>query len=379
MPWLPNRPYDELPHVPRNQLETVAVLRACIQARASLSELKKAVELIPNAGMLINTVPLLEAKASSAIENVVTTADALFRHLGSGASADAATKEALRYREAVLEGHRSLSERPLSTSTAELVCTRLKGVAMQVRQTPGTALRNASTGEVVYAPPEGEERLRVLLADWERLLHDPGEIDPLIRMAAAHYQFEAIHPFTDGNGRTGRALNTLFLVDQGLLPEPILYLSRYLIEHRDEYYRLLLNVTRDQAWEPWILYVLRGVEETALWTTAKIDGITSLARATSSHVRRFLPKIHSGELIDVLFSQPYCRIGNVVQAGIVGRQAASRYLKSLVSIGVLREESVGREKLFLNTRLLTMLTHDSNDFDAFPVSAPHELPGGREN
>jgi Fic family protein len=186
-------------------------------------------------------------------------------------------------------------------------------------------------------------------------------------MSVAHYQFEAIHPFTDGNGRTGRVLNSLFLVEQGLLPMPILYLSRYIIAHKPDYYRLLLGVTQsnDQSgWEAWLLFMLRGVEETATWTTAKIAAIRRLAKETAELVRDTLPKIYSRELVDVVFEQPYCRISNVVEAGIAGRQAASRYLKALVSIGVLREQAFGREKLFVHSKLLDLLTRDENDLDS---------------
>jgi Fic family protein len=211
----------------------------------------------------------------------------------------------------------------------------------------------------VYTPPEGEARLRDLLANWEHFLHDQSAIDPLVRMAAAHYQFEAIHPFTDGNGRTGRVLNSLFLVEQGLLPLPILYLSRYIIANKADYYRLLLAVTRDGAWEPWLLYMLRAVEDTATWTTRKIGAIRKLASDTAEQVRNKLPKIYSRELVDVLFEQPYCRIANLVDARIAGRQAASRYLKALVSIDVLREQTFGREKLFVHPKLMNLLARDS--------------------
>ncbi len=184
-------------------------------------------------------------------------------------------------------------------------------------------------------------------------------------MAAAHYQFEAIHPFTDGNGRTGRVLNSLFLVEQGLLPLPILYLSRFIIANKADYYRLLLAVTREGAWESWLFYMLRAVEDTAVWTVAKIGAIRALATHTADHVRRRLPKIYSRELVDIVFEQPYCRIANLVEAGVAERQAASRYLKALASIGVLREQTFGREKLFVHPKLMTLLTHDLNGFEPY--------------
>jgi Fic family protein len=186
-------------------------------------------------------------------------------------------------------------------------------------------------------------------------------------MSVAHYQFEAIHPFTDGNGRSGRVLNSLYLVEQRLLPMPILYLSRYIIAHKSDYYHLLLEITRknDQSrWESWLLFMLRSVEETATWTAAKISAIRDLSEEAVRLVRETLPKIYSRELIDVIFEQPYCRISNVVEADIAGRQAASRYLKALVSINMLREQTFGREKLFVNIKLLDLLIHDEDGGDS---------------
>jgi Fic family protein len=367
--WHPDRPYNALPKLPpTTELETKIVLKQCITARAALAELNQALQLIPNPAVLINTLPLLEAQASSEIENIVTTADGLFRHLSADQAPDPATREALRYREALLQGFRTLGNPPLGTRTSEAVCSRIKNAEIRVRAVPGTALMNSATGEVIYTPPEGEARLRDLLANWERFIHETGDIDPLIRMAAAHYQFEAIHPFTDGNGRTGRILNNLVLVDQGLLAMPVLYLSRYIIRHKDEYYRLLLEVTQavdGSGWEPWLLFMLRGIEETAMWTHAKVAAIRRLSEETAGFVRTRLHKIYSHELIDVIFEQPYSRIANLVEAGIAGRQAASRYLKALVSAGVLREETMGREKLFLHPRLLTLLTRDQNTYPGF--------------
>jgi Fic family protein len=331
--WSPNRPFNDLPALPPAvDLETKAVLKRCITARAALAELKQAAELIPNQAMLINTLPLLEARASSEIENIVTTADRLFRHLDADTDADPATREALRYRQALLDGFRQINQRPLNTRTAETVCTRIRGVEMTVRRVPGTALVNDRTGEVIYTPPEGEREIRNLLANWERFLNTETSIDPLVRMAAAHYQFEAIHPFADGNGRTGRVLNSLFLIQEDLLTLPILYLSRYIIAHKSDYYRLLLDVTRIDAWQPWLLFMLEGVEATASWTTAKINAVRRLEDHTATTVRQGAPKIYSRELVDVIFQQPYCRISNLEKSGIAKRQTASKYLKALVDL-----------------------------------------------
>ncbi|MBD3337232.1 MAG: Fic family protein [Candidatus Eisenbacteria bacterium] len=367
--WHPDRPFNELPPLPSaGDLETKSVLRACIEARAAVAALKQAAELIPNPAMLISTLPLLEAQASSEIENVVTTTDKLFEKLHEDRGADPATKEALRYRQALMEGSRALEGRPLCMAIAEAVCSKIRGVEMRVRRVPGTKLMGGEH-EVVYTPPEGEEVIRRLLADWERFMNDEARLDPLIRLAAGHYQFEAIHPFTDGNGRTGRVLNSLFLIQKGLLGQPILYMSRYIIRHRDEYYRLLLHVTRDAAWEPWLLFVVEAVRETACWTLGKIEAIRELRAATIDHVRRELPKIYSRELVDLLFARPYCRIGDLVEEGIAHRQSASRYLKLLAGIGVLIERKVGRERIFIHPRLMRLLTTDKNEPEAFGASA----------
>ncbi len=364
--WSPSSPYNDLPSLPpRIDLETRAVLKQCIAARAALAELKQAAELIPNQGVLINSLPLLEAQASSEIENIVTTTDRLFQYQHADEHADPATREALRYGSALMDGFRSIRQVPLNTRTAEQVCTRIKGVEMEVRRVPGTALANQATGEVIYTPPVGEDVLRTKLANWERYLHEDRDIDPLIRMAVGHYQFEAIHPFTDGNGRTGRILNSLFLIQEELLTLPILYLSRYIIRNKSDYYRLLLNVTKEEAWEPWIIYVLRGVEDTARWTTAKISAIRELSTITIQYVRQEASKIYTRELVDLIFDRPYCRIQNVVDKGIAGRQAASRYLKQLAEIKVLREVIIGREKLFIHPKLMQLLTRDENTFTEY--------------
>ncbi|MBI4984827.1 MAG: Fic family protein [Rhodocyclales bacterium] len=364
--WRPERPYNAMPLLPpAAEVETRAVLRACITARAALAELKQAAHLIPNQTMLVNTLPLLEARASSEIENIVTTTDELFRHAGNETQANAATKEALRYGRALFEGFAALRKKPLCTRTAEQICTTIKGVDMSVRRTPGTTLMNDKSGEAIYTPPEGEALLRDLLANWERYLHNETELDPLIRMAVGHYQFEAIHPFTDGNGRTGRVLNSLFLIEQGLLTLPILYLSRYIINHKADYYRLLLQVTREQDWEPWLLYILRGVEETASWTTSKIAAIRALSDLTAEYVRARLPKVYSHELVSLLFELPYCRIGSLTEKGIAKRQTASVYLKQLADIGVLKEQEAGKEKLFIHPKLMQLLTRDDDKVAAY--------------
>ncbi len=364
--WDPKLPYQDLPVLPpRAEIDTKPILKKCIESRAAIAELKQVAELIPNPSILINTLPLLEAKASSEIENIVTTTDKLFEHLRSDSNADPATKEALRYSTALFQGYKALSQYPLSTRTAEEICSKIKGVDMRVRKIPGTALGNESTGEIIYTPPEGETKLRELLANWEIFLHNETEIDPLIRLAVAHYQFEAIHPFTDGNGRTGRVINSLFLIEQELLTLPVLYLSRNILKHRAEYNRLLLAVTRDQEWEPWIIFMLTAIQNTSKWTTAKIAAIRSLAANVAEYVRIELPKIYSYELVNLIFELPYCRISNVVEKDIAKRQTASQYLRQLADIGVLVEYSPSKEKLFINQKLMKLLSNESNAFERF--------------
>ncbi len=372
MTWQPDKPFNTIPKLPppKDATESIAVLKACISARAALAELKQAGELLPNQALLINLLPLLEAKDSTEIENIVTTSDKLFQYAQEESAADPATKEALQYRTALYEGFIQLAERPLCTNTAVQVCSTIKAVHMDIRKVSGTTLANQSTGKIIYTPPEGESRLRDLLTNWELFIHaeeeDPlTKTDPLIKMAVSHYQFEAIHPFTDGNGRTGRILNMLYLIEQKLLTLPILYLSRYILQNRAEYYRLLTQVTSDGAWEEWILYMLKGVEQTASWTTQKIAAVRQLMENTGDYIRQALPKIYSHELVQVIFEQPYCRIANLVDRDIAKRQTASVYLKQLAEIGVLNELQVGKEKLFVHPKLIQLMKLDNNEITLY--------------
>lgn len=363
----PGQPYNQLPLLPPDaEIESKAILKKCVTARAALAGLKQAGGLIPNQAVLINTIPLLEARDSSEIENIVTTTDKLFRFAGQpGQLTDPSTKEALRYRTALYNGCCSLKNRPLCTATAVEVCSRIKGIDMEIRRVPGTALASETTGGRIYTPPEGKSLLQDLMANWEQFIHNQPGIEPLVRMAVSHYQFEAIHPFTDGNGRTGRIINLLFLIEEDLLDIPILYLSRYIIHNKKEYYQRLLKVSTHHQWEDWILYLLDAVEQTADWTRGKIVAIRDLMEHTVDYVRDRLPSIYSRELVDLIFVQPYCRIANLVDVGLVKRQTASVYLKQLCDIGVLKEVKVGREKMFIHPKLMRLLTEDSNEFENY--------------
>lgn len=366
MSWNAHIPCNGLPLLPPNvDFETKIILKSCIPARAALAEVNQAAEFLPNQNLLINILPLLEAQGSSEIENIVTTTDKLFQYSQEENNADPATKEALKYRTALREGFEAIKTRPLSTNIAINICSALKNVEIDIRKTTGTALRNQKTNETIYTPPVGENEIRNLLSNWESFIHSNDDIDPLIKLAIIHYQFEAIHPFFDGNGRTGRIINILFLVEQNLLSLPILYLSRFILENRSDYYCKLLNVTKENDWETWILFMLKAIEETSKWTSKKINGIRYLMDHTTNYVRKNMPKLYSYELIQTIFEQPYCRISNLVDKGIAKRQTASTYLKQLCDIEILKEISVGKEKLFIHSKLLNLIMKDGNDFSMY--------------
>ncbi len=353
----PALPYNTLPLLPpKIDLETPKILKACIKANKELAKLKMAERLIPNQTVLINSIPLLESQASSAIENIVTTTDDLFKYADSKSSEIShEVKETLRYRAALYQGIISIKTRPLSVTTICEICSIIREVDVNIRNQPGTTLMNDQTKEKIYTPPESEEVLRKLLSNWETYLHQEDEVDPLIKLAVQHYQFEAIHPFTDGNGRTGRIINLLYLIDQGLLDTPVLYLSKYIIQNKASYYSNLLRVTTDQAWTDWILYFLDAVSETATWTIKKIISIQNLINETCAFVQNEAPGVYNKDLIELLFVQPYVRIDNLVKQGLMSRFTASKHLKILCNIGALVEIKVGREKLFINKKFLDLL------------------------
>jgi Fic family protein len=355
--WSPEAPFNDLPPLPPDgvDLEPKVVLKATIEARTALATLAQAGRLLPNPNILIHAVPLLEAQASSEIENIVTTADELFKHVESGGG-DHATKEALRYRSALFAGVDSLKTRPLTAATAARVCTVLHGREMDVRAVPGTRIANPTTREIVYAPPEGADLIRDKLSAWERFIHAENDMDPLVRMAVAHYQFEAIHPFHDGNGRTGRVINILMLIEAGLLDDPILYLSRAIIARKNDYYRLLRAVTAEGTWVDWIIYMLDVVRESATSTTRKIAAIRARQDDIAERARTATPGGRDAQFLAVLFEQPYCRINLVAERCDVSRQTASTWLHALVKAGLLSEVKVGRELLFVNHEFLDVLT-----------------------
>ena len=356
------KPFNDLPLLPpAARLETEAVLRAAIRASRSLAELKGRTRTVPNPAILLNTIALQEARASSEIEAIFTTSDELYRGL-SAESADISphAKEVLHYNEALWHGAQALHERRvLSAKLAIEIVAMIKPEDAGLRRTPGANLKNRATGEVVYTPPDGEPRIRKLLANLEQFINSAEDgLDPLVKLAVLHYQFEAIHPFRDGNGRTGRILLILYLLQQRLLEQPILFLSRYFIEHKTLYYAHLREVTETGAWEPWILYVLRAVESTAETTVLKIEAIGDLLTRLVEEGRLKLPKrTFSKELIEQLFVRPYCKIRHLEEAGLGNRVSASRYLHDLAAAGLVAKVKAGKEILFVNERLVKLLAN----------------------
>jgi len=357
MPFDRNQPYNDLPLLPpATDLETKAVLKQAISANRVLANLRGLAVKIPNQGMLINSIVLQEARLSSEIENIVTTNDELYRAAADPeGKTDAHTKEVLRYREALRFGFQALRDRPLTTNLFIELVQLIKQAQIGIRAIPGTALKN-DLGDVIYTPPVGEAIIRDKLSNLEKFIHADDDLDPLIKMAVMHYQFEAIHPFPDGNGRTGRILNLLYLVEKQLLDIPVLFLSRYIIANKADYYLGLRGVTERQDWESWVLYMLRAVESTAQQTFDQVTRILMLMEEVQIKVRAEAENIYSKDLIELIFRQPYTKIQFLVDAGIAKRQTASRYLQTLAGLGVLREEQIGREKYYINDALFAELT-----------------------
>ena len=342
---------------PEGDIESKTVLKQLNKATRALAELKAYAEVIPNKEILISTIALQEAKASSEIENIITTNDSLYKAMATTESKiDANTKEVLQYREALWYGVKLIEEKELITTNMIIEIQQiLEGNRGGIRKLPGTALKNALTGETVYTPPSGEELIRKLLANLEEYYNIPDDIDSLIKLAVTHYQFEAIHPFYDGNGRTGRILNILYLLKEGLLDSPILYLSSYIIRNKKEYYEFLNKVTKDNDWESWIIYMLKAIEFTSKETLRTAKEIKNLIDATIDFVKEKEPKIYSKELIEFIFKEVYLKANQLVDNGLSSRKTVVKYLKALEEVGVLQSEKVGREVIYINTALFNLL------------------------
>lgn len=359
----PNRPFNELPPLPPAQVvETVPVLKAIIAAKEKLAELRTACQLIPNPEILTSTIPLREARASTEIENIVTTNDELFRAAWNvDAEPTPATKEALRYNAALHAGLESIGQRPLSAKTTQIVCGTLQSDEPHVapfRSYPGTFIGNPHTQERIYTPPEGREVIEQHLSRWERYIYSEHDVDSLVKMALLHYQFEAIHPFADGNGRTGRILNVLYLLQEALLPFPVLYLSGYIVENKAQYYRCLNRVTAESAWEDWLLFMIHGVKAAATDAATMIADLRQIQDGITAAIRDAGVISPAKEMSEITMMRPYLRIQDVEDSGLVKRQTAATWLNHLVSIGVLSETKRGRQRIFINDAALRVLTRE---------------------
>lgn len=344
---------------PPGNLETVPVLKALAKANRALAELKGRAASIPNQGILIDTLALQEAKASSEIENIVTTQDELFQaDLQLEGPGSAAAKEVALYRDAVRLGYDHLlkSGGLITNRTLIDMFRLLKRREGGFRVTPGTALKNDSTGEVVYVPPQDAREIEAVMAALERFINEDEQsaLDPLIKMALIHHQFESIHPFPDGNGRIGRILNVLYLTRSGLLEIPILYLSRHITRTKADYYRLLQAVRTQGAWEEWVLYLLGAVAETAQTTLALVEGMRGQMATVKKRMREELPNLYSQDLLNNLFRHPYTRIEFVVKDLEVSRQTAAKYLDLLAEKGFVAKHRSGRSNYYVNESLVRL-------------------------
>jgi len=345
-----------LENFPPQNIETKKVLKKTIQANRALAKLNGVAKIIPNQAILINSLVLQEAKDSSEVENIITTHDELYCAGLDVSVGTHATKEVQGYREALLRGFELVKENGLLLKRdIVLMQSILEQNSAGVRRQSGTNLKNALTGEVIYTPPQDFETIENLLRALENYINEPNDIDPLVNMAMLHYQFESIHPFYDGNGRTGRIINILYLVLKNLLDIPILYLSRYIIKNKADYYRLLQEVRTHENWEEWILYMLDGVEKTALKTTELIYAIDELMLEMKHEIHEKLPKIYSKDLIEILFMHPYTKIDFLVNGLGLHRQTASKYLNELEKIGIVENVKIQNSKFFINKKLFAML------------------------
>ena len=359
----PNIPWNDIPELPpATDLESRAILKACIAAMTELSKANALIKILPNKEILINilidTLPLQEARRSSEIENIVTTNDDLYRAMTSDRNQiDSNTKEVLHYREALWEGVRSIREGSiLDIQLFEHICSRIFDEKMKVRSGP-VVIENRATQKLIYRPPTGYGNLIRLLTNLERFINDKTDgFEPLVKMAVMHYQFEAIHPFMDGNGRTGRILNILYLLYQGLLDVPILYLSRFLIQNRDAYYRYLREVTENGNWEQWILYILEAVEQTSRDTAGKIEAINRLINNFMIKASGRAKAVKREGFVDLLFKWPYCKISIVERELPCSRITATKYLNDIVALGLLEQVKIGREYYYINRDLMEVLS-----------------------
>ena len=347
----------ELTNLPlTHQIETQKVLKKAISANRALANLNGVARIIPNSSILINSLVLQEAKDSSEIENIITTHDELYRANLDIESVTNEAKEVQNYKEALLRGFSLVSDTKLLLKKHIIEIQEiLEQNDAGIRKQAGTNLKNAQTGEVIYTPPQDYETIQELLTNLEIYINEPNDIDSLINMAIIHHQFESIHPFYDGNGRTGRIINILYLILKDLLDIPVLYLSRYIITHKADYYRLLQEVRTEDKWEEWILYILEAVEQTSLETIELINSISDLMIKIQDKISQELPKIYSKDLVEILFMHPYTKIDFLVDRLNITRKTASKYLNELENIGILENIQIKNSKFFINIELFNLL------------------------
>ncbi|MCD4761930.1 Fic family protein [bacterium] len=353
-----NKPHNNLPILPpKTEVESKKILKKAISANRALASMASYCKQLPKESIFYNTLFLKEAKESSEIENIVTTNDELYQALSAGQIiSNPNTREVMHYTNALWEGMRLINKNKILTSRAFIkIVNTIKENNEGVRKNPGVKIANKTTGRVIYTPPEGENIILEKLKNLEKYINNKDDIDPLIKMAIIHYQFEAIHPFSDGNGRTGRIINILYLVLTELLEHPMLFLSKYIIDNKDEYYVKLREVTEKDRWEDWILYMLNGVEETSIYMKKKVSDIISLMLKTKHEIRNRVPKIYSKDLLEILFQQPYSKIKSLENAGIAKRLTATKYLNELEKLGILQSVKVGKEKLYVNIDFFKLL------------------------
>lgn len=350
-------PYNDLPLLPpKADIETKKILRKTISAGRALAQLNGTLLNLPNPTLFLDTIYLQEAKASSEVENIITTNDELYKSLVADRKVEnLATKEVLSYKEALWLGLEQLKKKPfITTNLCISIVQCIKQNTASIRVTPGTTLENTK-GEVIYTPPSGEAIIREKLANLEKYINEDDTIDRLIKMALMHYQFEAIHPFADGNGRTGRILLLLYLKLSGLLDTPAIYLSEYIIKNKADYYKSLRSVTENNDWENYILYMLDMIEETAARGLERLNKITNAIDKTAEEIKTKLPKIYSKDLVEILFRLPYTKRKHLVDENIGNPKTVGNYLIALEENGFLKSVKVGKEKLYLNERLLKIL------------------------
>jgi Fic family protein len=351
------QPYNDLPLLPpKEDLETKGILLKTISASRALAHLNGAIINLPNPSLFLDTIHLQEAKASSEIENIITTNDELYQFAVADKKLEnIATKEVLSYKEALWLGFERLESKPfITTNLCIEIVQCIKQNTSGIRVTPGTTLSN-SNGDVIYTPPSGEDIIREKLSNLEIFINQDNSLDPLIKLALMHYQFEAIHPFSDGNGRTGRILLLLYLKMEKLLDIPAIYLSEYIIQNKAEYYKKLRGVTERNDWESLVLYMLDMLENTAIKGLSRLNKIIELMEISTLKIRETLPKVYSKDLIEILFKLPYTKRQFLIEAGLGTLKTVGNYLISLEEIGFLKSYKVGKEKLYLNHQLMKIL------------------------